>query len=395
MPTTRRSWLFTLALSITWGACTPAPQETPAPGGTGGRGAGGTPGTGGSTATGGAPAATGGMPVTGTGGGTPGTGGNAGTGGMAPPADAGPPEAPTAETAPAANDGLLAVGTRCPTGQSYGDPLGPTPTATLVKGGYGVLEGPVWHAAQKALFFTEFDQLDGRIYKYMPADEKFVLFADDVGVNGLALDPQGNLIAASQDMRRLTRFDVMTAQRTPVANSDMYMGKPFNAVNDVLVRGDGNMYFTDPTFINLGRPGQGTTAYYRLSTAGEVTRLGTGPNPNSLGISPDGQWLYITSSGDEKLWRHPLNPDGTVGTRTDFIAARSESLAIDCAGNLYLSAAGKLSAYTAQGMLIRSWGNIPAGITNLAIGGEDAKTLYITARGGLYKTALTVPGLPN
>jgi gluconolactonase len=317
--------------------------------------------------------------------------------------------APAADTAVAADTAdaaaaidapvaaLLAVGTSCPAGQSYGDPLPASPTIKTTRGGFGVLEGPVWHAAQEALFFSEFEGLTGRIHKYTPADGAFVVFADRAGVNGLALDPDGNIVAASQDMQALTRFDLTTARRTLVPGSDRFMNRPFNVINDVLVRGDGNMYFSDPTFNANGRPGQGVTAYYRLSPAAEVTRLGTGPQPNSLGISPDGRWLYVTSSGegDAKVWRHPLNADGSVGERTDFLSVRSESLAIDCAGNLYLSAAGKISAYTAAGTLIRTFGNIPAGITNLAIGGDEARTLYITARGALYETPLLVPGLPN
>ena len=301
---------------------------------------------------------------------------------------------PAPQAVPAA---LLAVGTHCPSGQGYGDPLPANPTIKMIKSGFSTTEGPVWHAGQQALFFTEFEGRAGRIHKYTPGDGKFIVFVNNVGVNGLALAPDGGLVAASQDMQRLTRFDVDTGMRSEVAGSASFMNRPFNAVNDVLVRGDGNMYFTDPTFLNEGRPGQGATAYYRLSPAGEVTRLGTGPQPNSLGISPDGRWLYITSSGagDAKVWRHPLLADGSVGERTDFLSARSEGLAIDCAGNLYLSAAGKISVYTASGSMIRSFGNIAAGITSLAIGGPTEMTLYITARGAIYETMLNVPGLPN
>jgi gluconolactonase len=330
------------------------------------------------------------------------TTGGAGAGGMTTggsgggnPPDGGPPDS-AGETPPALT-GTMAVGSACPVGQSHGDPLPANPVVTMVKGGFTVTEGPVWVAAQKALYFSEFEDANGRIHKYTPADGKFIVLANNVGVNGLALDPQGMLVAASQDMRRLTRFDITTGARSPVPGSDSYMNRPFNAVNDVIVRLDGHMYFTDPTFINLGRPGQGTTAYYHLSTAGQVTRIGTGPQPNSLGISPDGKWLYVTSSGESnaRVWRHPLNADGGVGERTEFLSVRSESLAIDCAGNLYLSAAGRITAYTAAGTMIRSFANIPAGITNMAIGGEDAKTLFITARAALYQTPLNVPGLPN
>ncbi len=334
------------------------------------------------------------------------TGGGAGTGD--PSGGTGGSDAQTLpETAPTdsaignevgspAGAGLLAAGAACPPGPFSGPPLPANPVVTMVKGGLGVTEGPVWLARHKALYFSEFEKPPGRIYKYTPADKMLTVIAENIGVNGLAIDAQGMLVAASQDMRRLTRFDPTSGQRTPVPGSDSFMGKPFNAVNDVIVRGDGNMYFTDPTFLNEGRPGQGVTAYYRLSPAGEVTRLGTGPQPNSPGISPDGKWLYVTSSGDgnAKVWRHPLNADGSVGPRTDFLSVRSESLAIDCAGNLYLSAAGKMMVYSEAGMLLSTFGNIPAGITNLAIGGEDAKMLYITARGALYETPINIPGLP-
>jgi gluconolactonase len=393
------------------GGASAAADAGPAAGAGGSRaGAGGSragAGGGGAGGTGGGAAGAGASPGGGTGG-TAGTGNTAGTGGVAGAGGAGgssagdgPLAGAAADTAadrPAAASGTMAVGTACPAGATLGDPLPANPVVTLVKDGFTVTEGPVWVAAHKALFFSEFEGQNGRIHKYTPADGKFVVLADNVGVNGLALDPQGQLVAASQDMRRLTRFDPVTGVRTPVPGSDRYLDRPFNAVNDVIVRMDGHMYFTDPTFINEGRPGQnGVTAYYHLSTAGQVARVGTGPQPNSLGISPDGKWLYVTSSGDgnARVWRHPLQADGSLGAREDFLPVRSESLAIDCAGNLYLSAAGRISVYTAQGTMIRSFGSIPAGITNMAIGGEDARTLYITARAALYRTPLEIPGLPN
>jgi len=246
---------------------------------------------------------------------------------------------------------------------------------------------------QKALYFAEFEA-GNRIHKYTPADGKFVVFADNVGVNGLTMDDKGMILAASQDMQRVTRFDPVTAVRTQLPGADRYMGKPFNAVNDVMARADGNIYFSDPTFMQNNRPGQGVTAVYRLWN-GVVTRITTGKQPNALHISLDGKWLYITSSGGEPVRRFPLNADGSVGPEGPSLAGPSESLALDCAGNLYLSSDGKIRVYTAEGMPIGTFANISAGITNLTFGDEDGRTLYIAARGALYKIRLQIPGLPN
>jgi gluconolactonase len=84
-----------------------------------------------------------------------------------------------------------------------------------------------------------------------------------------------------------------------------------------------------------------------------------------------------------------------VGPEGSPIAVASESLALDCAGNLYLSSDGKIRVYTAEGQLLGTFANIPAGITNLTFGDEDGRTLYITARAALYSIRLNVPGLPN
>jgi gluconolactonase len=289
--------------------------------------------------------------------------------------------------------GLGPAGAACPAGGVYGHPLPQDLTVTTVRGGFAVTEGPVWIAAQRALYFSEFGGGSGRIHKYTPADGKFVVLADKVGVNGLTIDDQGMILAASQDMQRVTRFDPVTGTRSQIPGADRYLGKPFNAVNDVIARADGNIYFSDPTFMQVG-PGQGVTGFYRLA-GGVVTRLGIGKQPNALGISLDGRWLYVTSSGGEPVRRFPLTGDGGVGAEGPSLAGPSESLAIDCAGNLYLSSDGKVRAYTAEGQPLGNFGNIPAGITNLTFGDDDGRTLYITARGALYKIRLLVPGLPS
>ena len=307
---------------------------------------------------------------------------------LAPSPDAPPPDA----AADAATSLPGPAAAACPAGP-FGNPLPVTPAVTMVRGGFGVTEGPVWLAAQKALYFAEFEGAN-RIHKYTPADDKLVVFVDNVGVNGLTMDDQGMILAASQDMQRLTRFDPITGARSQLPGADRYQGKPFNAVNDVIARADGNIYFSDPTFMQNNRPGQGVTAVYRL-WQGQVTRLAVGKQPNALHISLDGRWLYVTSSGGDPVRRFPLDRDGSVGPEGPPIAVPSESLALDCAGNLYLSSAGKIRVYTADGQPLGTFANIQAGITNLTFGDEDMRTLYITARAALYKVRLEVPGLGN
>ncbi len=294
--------------------------------------------------------------------------------------------------------GTLPAGFVCVPGAVYGAPLPANPVATLIKGGYGIAEGPVWIAAQKALYFSDFQGTGtmGRIQKYTPANGMIVVFVDNVGTNGMAVDGQGQLVAASHDMQRLTRFDPVTGQRSQVEGSAMYMGKPFNSVNDVVARTDGNMYFSDPDY-QLGlRTGQGVTAYYRLSPAGQVTRIGMHAQPNGIALSPDGKFLYVSSSEMAPMRRFPVADDGSVtGAGTVFSNLGSDGMAIDCAGNLYITTNGNVIVLSPAGQMIGMVTGFGGGTTNAAFGGDDRTTLFVTGGGKLYQIKLNVPGLPN
>jgi gluconolactonase len=331
--------------------------------------------------------------TTGTGGG--GRGGSGGSGGGV---DAG-----TDARADAAADGGPRLSGRnggtCVANMTYPSPLPASPSATLIKAGIGSLEGPVWVASQNALFFCEYSTTPtvGRIHKYTPADGNIVTFVDNVGVAGLALDPNGQIVAASQDKQRLTRFDPVTGARTDVVGGSMYMGSPFNQVNDVVVRSDGNMYFTDTDYSQAGRPGQGVQAYYRLSPLPQsvVTRLGTGNEPNGIALSPDGNWLYV--AGNDPAKKIPLAADGSAaGAAVPFYSAGSDGMAVDCAGNVYLSTNSTIVVVSPAGQNIGTITGTTEGTTsNSAFGGTDRQTLYITTSTSLYQIHLNVPGLPD
>jgi gluconolactonase len=317
-------------------------------------------------------------------------------------ADAGPPAdvaiAVAVDTPPPPPGGLAPAGFVCPPGASYGNPLPPNPAATTIRGGFAEAEGPVWLAAQKVLLVSDFNEQNlsqGRIMRFDPAANKWDVFVDNVGTNGMAVDERGQVIAASHDMRALTRFDPMTGMRSLVVGT--YLGKPFNEVNDVVVRTDGNMYFTDPLVQpgSHGRASQDATAYYRLSPQGQVTRIGTGDLPNGIALSPDGRTLY--EGGGHPLRRHAVAADGSVDPMyTEITADGTDGMAVDCAGNLYLTTGNGVRVITPMGQTVGMISVPSSGfMTNAAFGGEDGKTLFITTRNAVHQIKVNVPGFPD
>jgi gluconolactonase len=303
-----------------------------------------------------------------------------------------PPEVPPPPPA------IPPTGFTCPAGP-FENPLPTNRVATLIKAMAGSLEGPVWVEEQKTLYFCVVSGVAGmgRIDKFVPATNMISTFVPNVDVAGLALTPQGKIAAASFDKRSITEFDPMTGKRSDVPGSSMYMGKPFDQTNDLVVRSDGNIYFTDTDYRQDGRPGQETTASYRLSPAGQVSRIAAGPEPNGIALSPDGRSLYISSTGGDPLRKFTLDDAGAVvGMPKTFSPASSDGMAVDCAGNLYISVAGTIRVIAPDGTVLGSITGLGTStVSNAAFGGPDHKTLFITTASALYQITLNVPGFPS
>jgi gluconolactonase len=178
------------------------------------------------------------------------------------------------------------------------------------------------------------------------------------------------------------------------------MSKNFNSPNDLAVRADENVYFTDPAYQCNGTGcGQGgTKRAYRVSPSGEVTPITTtNATPNGIALSPDGSKLYV--AGDTEIQVFTLNSDGSImGNGATFAAVSGvDGMTVDCAGNLYATvhAQGKISVYEPTGTPI---GDLAVGsnVTNVAFGGADMTTLYITTYSTkeVRSVTLEVPGLP-
>jgi gluconolactonase len=261
----------------------------------------------------------------------------------------------------------------------------------------GLYEGPVW--VKDALYYSHFSFERGfpsRIMRLKNEHDLGVLVKSS-GSNGLALDPQGHLVAASHAVKGLLRFDKNTGDQTIVVDS--FQGNPFNSPNDLAFAADGTIYFTDPDFQKAAAPGgQPITGVYQVSTKGDVTLIdGTLNNPNGIALSPDQKKLYVAGGGEQGVLREYTLSDGKVnGIRDLASVVVPDGMAVDCHGNIYLTEhlAKQVRIFTPEGNQIATI-KTDANVTNAAFGGADGKTLFLTGAGTLWSIKLDVTGSLN
>ena len=281
-------------------------------------------------------------------------------------------------------------------------------------------EGPAWHADSKSLYFTGGDRITR-----LDADGKSHVFREPSGgANGLLFDQQGRLIVCESANRRVTRTEA-DGQITVLADS--YEGKKFNTPNDLTIDAQGRIYFSDPrygprdTMEMRDADGKLVEGVYRIDAPSKVERVigREVERANGLLVSPDGRHLFVadnnnnTVGGAHKLWRFDLRPDGSIDPRSrrlifDWKTSRGpDGFKIDQAGQLFVAAglnranppyetvephAGGIYILSAEGKLL-NFVPIPKDeVTNCAFGGDDLKTLYITAGGTLGSVRVNVPG---
>lgn len=308
----------------------------------------------------------------------------------------------TADGTDDSEDGAVAgaePGFRCPEVPLSAPPwlAGEPPEVTLVKDGFRFLEGPVWVADRHELYFSDMlmgmDGPNGPPANIHRLNDEGVIevFVEGGNSNGLSLAPDGRLLAATHDERTLSYFDLDSAERETLELS--YMGEPFNSPNDVAVRTDGQVYFTDPDWQRAGRATDiGMTGVYRIDLQGRVQLVDDSlDKPNGISFSPDETVLYVSSLSG--TYRYSVEADGQVSDRRLFAPIRSDGMVVDCAGHVYLTS-GSVQVFSAEGDM---FGSIPVegqSPTNVAFGGPERRTLFITAGGGLYRVGLDVPGFP-
>jgi gluconolactonase len=287
----------------------------------------------------------------------------------------------------------------CPTGPFAASPLPAGASPQPVCTGLTFIEGPVWFQELNTLFFSDFQIRDaasnfnGRILSYAPGTgNQCQEFITNSGTNGLVIGLDGNLLGARHSDQTLTRFDLATKQTSVLVPN--FNGQPFNSPNDIAIRSDGNLYFTDPSYMLGNRTSVLPTQTYRRDPGGALTVIDTAGSPNGITLSPDETRLYLSHlGGPNDVVVYDVDASGAVSNRQPFANVSSDGMGIDCAGNLYTTQAQTgVTVFDPEGNRI---GTLAApGAANVAFGGPDRKTLFITATGTLFAVELAIPGLP-
>lgn len=258
-------------------------------------------------------------------------------------------------------------------------------------GGMVFTEGPVWMEDTKTLIFSDIPA--SRLLRWNPAEGKLSEFRASEAANGNTVDAEGRLITCQHGARNVIRTE-KDGGITVLA--DRFEGKRLNSPNDVVVHRDGSIWFTDPHYGLKSKEEREQTAnrVYRIDpkTLAVTAVSEEFDMPNGLAFSPDFTRLYIADSGKpQRVGVFEVKPDGTLGPAIRWLEGGSDGVRVDEAGNLYTTAHDGVRVYSPEGKKIATF-IIPEGPANCGFGGEDFKTLFITARTSLYSVRLQIPG---
>ena len=255
-------------------------------------------------------------------------------------------------------------------------------------------EGPLWHPDGYLLFS---DIPANEIKKYTPGGSVETHLAPSRNSNGLTFDRDGILVACEHTGRQVSRQN-SDGQMEPVATH--YDGKRLNSPNDVVVHSNGRIFFTDPPYgIEPDQAEIGFNAVYSIDSDGSVTMLASDfGRPNGLAFSPDESVLYVDDTERRNVRAFDVQADYSLSNDRVFIdmdtpeAGSPDGMKVDTEGNLYVTGAGGVWVISPDGAHLGTI-EFPELPTNVAFGGNDYKTLFATARTGLYSVQINIAGI--
>ncbi|HEY7656613.1 MAG TPA: SMP-30/gluconolactonase/LRE family protein [Burkholderiales bacterium] len=267
-------------------------------------------------------------------------------------------------------------------------------------------EGPVWDAANRQLFFT--DIIGDTIWKWRPGAGLKRVLRPSAKANGLALDPDNRLLVAGWGGRTVFRLEGNGSRTTLAAR---WEGRKLNSPNDIVVKSDGSIWFTDPPggLLNVGMVADDLQKYldvqgvYRISADGKAMTLVAADNvyPNGLCFSPDEKLLYVNCSRERLIRVYDVGAGGTLGRARIFYRYLSpergvpDGMKCDVEGNVYCTGPGGIYVHDPAGKVLarlKTPGHHP---TNIAWGDDDWRSLYITMIGSVVRTRLNAAGVAS
>ncbi|MDO8544907.1 MAG: SMP-30/gluconolactonase/LRE family protein [Opitutaceae bacterium] len=271
---------------------------------------------------------------------------------------------------------------------------------TKIAGDFGFTEGPTWLKSERKLVFSDIpnDEL-----KQWAASGGVTSFRKPSrNANGNTTDAQGRLITCEHTGRRISIQEKGGDVKTLV---DSFEGKKLNSPNDVAVKSDGTIWFTDPEYglkndpqtkKKIGKEQPGNHVYrYDPKTRRTTAVVRDFVQPNGIAFSPDEKKVYIADSGTPKHIRiFDVKSDGTLSDGKVFCKIDQggpDGIRVDKEGRVWSSAGDGVQIFAPDGSLIGKI-LVPEAPANLCFGGEDGRTLFITARKSLYSIKVGVTG---
>lgn len=258
--------------------------------------------------------------------------------------------------------------------------------------GMQFVEGPVWIARDSALVFSDIPR--AKLLRWTEQGG-VVDWRDSEQSNGNTLDLNGKLLSAQHGGRNVIRHSSLDAKSVSVVLAAKCDGKRFHSPNDLCVRNDGTIWFTDPTYgLRKRKPEAEGNFVYRLDEqTGAVTIVQRDfAMPNGICFSPDHQRIYIADSGKkQRVGAFSVQKGGTLSAPLFWLDGGADGIRCDSRGNLYTTARDGVRIYSPAGEHLVTI-KLPENPANCAFGGADGKQLFVTARTSLYRLNLRVSG---
>ena len=272
----------------------------------------------------------------------------------------------------------------------------PVPQGAVVEkiaSGFLFVEGPVWRDSVGLLFS---DLSGNKVYRWTQATGAVVYITPSSNANGLTYDLRGRLLLAQSGLRRVARRD---SSGNMVSLAALFGGKKLNSPNDIAVKSDGAIFFTDPPFnVPAGQQRELTfSGIYRISPSGALQLLDSTLNePNGICFSPDERKLYVDNSSQRIIYVWDIVHDSLIVNKRVFSSVGprgyADGMKMDAAGNLFCAGDLGIWVFGPDGTVLDTI-LVPGQTTNCNWGDADRKTLYITSGNSVYRIRIAVTGV--